>query len=120
MAKGKSFKRDKFEERILGEVNMILRSKISDARLQFVSITKVELNNDYSQALLYWDTFDAKSRGDAKTAIESIQGRVRSLLAQTLDVRHVPQITFKYDSQYESERAIEDLLNEQKDSGPKS
>lgn len=117
MAKGKSFKRDKFEERILGEVNTILRAKISDARLQFVSVTKVELNNDYSQALLYWDTFDAKSRGDAKSAIDSIAGRVRSLLAQTLDVRHVPTITFKYDSQYESERAIEDLLNAEKKEG---
>lgn len=115
MAKGKTFKRDKFEERILGEVNLILRSKISDTRLQFVSITKVELNNDYSQAILYWDTFDANSRGDAKSAIESIPGRVRSLLAQTLEVRHVPTITFKYDSQYESELAIENLLKSEKE-----
>lgn len=116
MAK-KSFKRDKYEDRILGEANSILRSKISDARLQFVSITKVELNKDYSVATLYWDTYNADSRAGAQEAIDSIAGRVRTLLAKSLDVRAIPSIEFKYDSQYEAEQAIDELLKRESEEG---
>jgi ribosome-binding factor A len=116
MAK-KSFKRDKYQDRLLGEVNTFLRTKFSDKRLQFVSFTKVELSGDYSSAILYWDTFDAATRGDAHTAVESIAGRLRSLLAEALNVRAVPSLELRYDSQYEAEKAIDDLLNKEAKEG---
>lgn len=117
MAQKKNFKRDKYEDRILGEVNSILRAKIADARLQFVSITKVELNKDYSVATLYWDTFSPDQKEGANAAIESIAGRVRSILAKSLDVRAVPAIEFKYDAQFEAEKAIDDLLKSESKAG---
>lgn len=116
MAK-KSFKKSKYEDRLLSEVNTFLRTKFSDKRLQFVSITKVELSSDYSLATLYWDTFDSSHRGDAADAIKSITGRLRSMLAEALQVRAVPQIEVRYDSQFEAEKAIDDLLNEEAKAG---
>ena len=116
-AKKNSFKKSKLEERILQELNSFIRTKLGDVRLQFVSITKVELNVDYSVAMVYWDTFQMETRGDAKEAIESARNRMRQVLAQSLETRVVPQLVLKYDAQYESEKSITDLLNGEEKQG---
>lgn len=108
--KKNNFKKDKFEERLLNEINSLLRTHFADNRLQFVSITKVEMSPDYGYAVIYWDTFDAHKRGDAKKAIEAAKGKMRSELAKVLDVRHVPSLSFIYDNQFEEENKIVKLL----------
>jgi ribosome-binding factor A len=115
MAKKNNFKKAKFEERLLNEINSLLRTGISDSRLQRVSITKVEMSPDYGYAVVSWDTFDAHTRGDAKKAIEAAAGRIRSELAKVLDVRHVPSISFVYDNQFEEEKKIVDLMKANSD-----
>lgn len=110
MSKKNTFKKEKYEERLLNEVNGLLRSTIKDARLSKVSVTKVELSPDYGYATVYWDTYDAHTRGDAKTAISAAAGKIRSELAKILEVRHVPSLTFVYDNQFEEEKKIMDLL----------
>lgn len=101
-----------FEERIKNEINSLLRTELKDPRLVMMSVTRVELNQDYSVATVYWDTFDSSKRGDVKAAIEGTGGRLRSLLAKNLKVRHTPELTFVYDSQYEDELKIEQLLKD--------
>jgi len=108
------YKKQRLEEQILFELNRVLRTETSDSRLQNVSITKVSINRDYSQAEVYWDTFDTAKRGDAKEAIGGMSKRLRSILAGTLEIRHVPSLVFKYDAQFEAEKNIVDILNAEK------
>lgn len=115
MAKKDNFKKIKYEERLLNEINGLLRAGTNDGRLARVSITKVELSPDYGYATVSWDTYDSGTRGDAKTAIEAASGRIRSELAKVLEVRHVPSLTFVYDNQFEEEKKIMDLINAEKD-----
>lgn len=110
--KGSSHSKQIFEERIRNDVNSLLRSELKDPRLALLSITRVELNADYSVASVYWDTFDSQKRGDIKEALEGTVGRLRSLLAKLLKVRHTPVLNFIYDSQYEDELKIEKLLKD--------
>lgn len=111
MARNKNpFKKDKFEERLVNLINELLRKEARDARLQFVSVTKVELSPDYGYATVFWDTFDSSHRGDAKKAIEQSAGFLRTELAKKLEVRHVPSLTFVYDNQFEEENKIDKLL----------
>lgn len=119
MAKKDNFKKIKYEERLLNEINGLLRAGTNDGRLARVSITKVELSPDYGYATVSWDTYDSGTRGDAKTAIESASGRIRSELAKVLEVRHVPSLTFVYDNQFEEEKKIMDLINAEKDKNSK-
>lgn len=113
MAKKNTFKKEKYEERLLNEINSLLRTSIKDARLQKVSITKVELSPDYGYATVSWDTYDSHTRGDAKSAIESATGKIRSELAKVLEVRHVPSLSFVYDNQFEEENKIVELLKKE-------
>jgi ribosome-binding factor A len=109
-----NFKKEKYEERLLNEINSLLRSSTNDGRLARVSITKVELSPDYGYATVSWDTYDSGTRGDAKIAIEASSGRIRSELAKVLEVRHVPALTFIYDNQFEEENKITELLKKER------
>ncbi|MBF0360369.1 MAG: 30S ribosome-binding factor RbfA [Oligoflexia bacterium] len=113
MNKENKFKKAKFEEEIKELISSFIRKNISDTRLSFVSITKVELNGDYSVATVYWDTFNTTTRGDSKKAIEGITGKVRHHLSTVLKVRQTPIINFIYDAQYESEQKITRILEEE-------
>ena len=116
MAK-KSYKKEKIEERLLHDMNTLLRSHLRDTRLKFVTITKVEITADYSYAKLYWDTYDVNSRGDAKKAISNISSKVRAMLSKSLKIRHTPEIQFIYDSQFEEEQNVVKILEEEKIKG---
>lgn len=109
-----NFKKEKYEERLLNEINSLLRSSTNDGRLARVSITKVELSPDYGYATVSWDTYDSGTRGDAKIAIEASSGRIRSELAKVLEVRHVPALTFVYDNQFEEENKITEILKKER------
>lgn len=113
--RGNKFSKIKYEERFRDEINLALRREFTDPRLVHVSVTHVELTPDYSHAKVYWDTFDASKRGDAKTAIESTSTKMRKLLSLKMDVRHTPELHFIYNSQYEDENKITKLLNDASD-----
>lgn len=115
--RGNKHSKAKYEELVQNAINSSLRRDFSDSRLTMVSITRVELTEEYDHAKVWWDTFDASKRGDVKEALEGIRAKLRTVLAAKLNVRHVPEIQFKYDSQYEDEQKITQLLKENKDSG---
>lgn len=113
--RGNKFSKVKYEERVRDVINSALRREFADPRLVNVSVTHVELTQDYSHAKVYWDTFDASKRGDAKEAIESTTSRMRKLLASKMEVRHTPEIHYVYNSQFEDESKINKLLHESLD-----
>lgn len=111
MARKVSHSKDKYQELIKNELNGFLR-KMSDPRLTMCSITKVELNNDYSAAKVYWDTYNQEAREDIQKAFDGAKGKMRTLLAKVLNVRHTPEVNFSYDSQAVDELRITELLKE--------
>lgn len=110
MARGESFTRIKFQEKLQIEINQLLRRDFKDPRLQFVTVTHVTLNADYSLAKVYWDTFDAASKDKIDEAMKSISGAMRTKIAQTVNMRHTPILEFIYNSQFEDEARIDRLL----------
>ncbi len=115
MKKKQSFSKEKYQEKLVYEINVLLRRDFADPRLAAVSVTNVELNTDYSVAKVFWDTFDNSKRGECKKAIEGISGKMRSKLAQILDVRHTPSLEFYYDSQFDDENHIMNLIKKSSD-----
>jgi ribosome-binding factor A len=113
--RGNKFSKIKYEERVRDEINLALRREFTDPRLMNVSVTHVELTQDYSHAKVYWDTFNPHTRGDAKTAIEATASRMRKLLSQKMEVRHTPEIHFIYNSQFEDSNKIAQLLKDTPD-----
>lgn len=117
MGKKRSYKKERIQERILHDVNSYIRSSLRDSRLKQVTITKVEIAPDYSWAKIYWDTYDTQNRDEIKKGILNCRGKIRTMLASSLNIRHVPELFFIYDDQFESEKSIEDILNSEVKAG---
>lgn len=110
MARKQGHNKPIYEEKLKDAINVALRQKIKDPRLTMVSVTRVELTPDYSHAKVFWDTFDVDNRGDIKKGMDGVGSKLRSILAKEMNVRHTPSLSFTYDSQFEDERKIEELL----------
>lgn len=105
-----NIKQIQYQDRILTELNRLFREQMSDARFRFVSVTKVELSTDFSQAKVYWDTYDSSQKNNIEKAMKGVKGKMRSILAKNLKVRHTPSLTFEYDTEFEDQAHIENLL----------
>ena len=110
MARKQGHNKSAYEAKIKDAINTAFRQSLADPRLTMISVTRVDLTTDYSLAKVYWDTFDAAKRGSIKDAIEGSASKLRSILAKELNIRHTPKLTFFYDSQYEDEAKIAELL----------
>ena len=120
MARQKGFNKNKYQDIILREVNNLLRTKLSDKRLRLTSITKVELSSDYAYAKLYWDTYDANQREESKVALAKASSKIRTLLSQSIKLKHTPEITFIYDLQFDSEQNVIEILDQELSQGKHS
>ena len=109
-SRGNKFSKEKYQERILFAINSLLRSDFDDPHLRMVTITSVDLNKDFSVAIVHWDSFDTEKLGDYAKAIAKTSGSIRTKLASQLNVRHTPEIRFNYNSQYLDEMKISNLL----------
>lgn len=110
MSSANPFKKERYETTILHEAGQFFRQKVSDPRLKNVTITHIELNSDYSEAFVFWDTFDLQHTEESERAISKVAGVFRHHLSKVLKVRIVPIIKFKYNSQFVAEQKIAELL----------
>ncbi len=104
-----SFKKTKLEEKIQYFALECLRN-LSDQHLMMLSITKVVLSSDFSSAKIYWDTFSSDQRSTITSSLKNNKGKVRTHIGRGLKIKHTPSIEFIYDSQFEEEQKITDIL----------
>ena len=116
-----NFEKKKYERKIQMFVSQFIKNTLKDPRLQFLSLTKVELSNDFSHAILYWDSFgtgESIDQNEIAGVLNKSSGKLRKLLADSVKYRRVPELHFKYDSQYEDEMKIEILLQNDRNRTP--
>lgn len=86
--------------------------KLSDPRLESVTITAVKLTADLQQATVYYRTYVDADGPKAQKGLESASGRLRRELSRVLDVRRVPELRFVYDTSIEYASRIETVISE--------
>ena len=98
-------------EQLRQKLGSILLFEIADPRLDFVNITGVEVAVDRSFARVYVSC-EAGRYDEVMEALHAAKGRIRSLLARSLDWRVVPELDFKIDrTTDEAERIARALEN---------
>jgi len=94
--------------------------RLSDPRLESVTITAVKLTADLQQATVFYRTYNDADAASAGKGLHSAAGFLRKGLSEALDVRRVPELHFKYDKSIEYAGRIETVLDtihkEKKDS----
>lgn len=84
--------------------------RLSDPRLESVTLTAVKLTADLQQATVYFRTYNEADADKALRGLQSAAGRLRKSLSSVLDVRRVPELHFKYDASIEYAASIETVL----------
>lgn len=98
-------------EQIRKEVSAILRDQVKDPRLGFATITGVEVSNDLSDAKIFFSVYGKEGdRESTREALESARGFIRKEVGERIQLRHVPEIRFLYDSSLEHAAHINSLI----------
>ena len=93
---------ERIEELIREEVCEILREKVSDPRVGFVSVTGVEISPDLENASIYVSILgEEKKKAEAMSGLDSATGYIRVELGRRLELRLTPKIRFVRDDSIE-------------------
>jgi len=109
-------RKDKVQDAVQKEVSSIIQNEIKDPRLGFVTITSVEMTDDLRYAKIFFSVLgkeeDYKKTGEA---LESAQGFIRKLIAQRIQLRFAPELSFRQDKSSIYSVRIQEVLDEIKE-----
>ena len=85
------------------ELSNIIRGEIKDPRInQLTSVVAVEVAPDLKTCKAYISVLgDEKSQQDTIKGLKSAEGYIRTMLANSINLRNTPQITFILDQSIE-------------------
>ncbi len=102
---------DRVSMRIQSSLSELMRKKISDPRLDMVTITGVKLTRDLREAYIYFTVASGeKAQKEAKHGFNKATGFIRKALAGTLGLRFMPKLTFIHDDSFDYGSRISTLL----------
>jgi len=90
-------------EQIRGELARLLREEVTDPRVPLLTLTRVDVAPDFSNARVHWSALaegvasDAPSVETIEAGLDSAAGFLRSRLAALLTLRRVPELRFVHD-----------------------
>lgn len=85
-------------DQIQRDLAELIRTELKDPRVGFVTLTGVEVSQDYRHAKVFFTVLGEESViAKAQEGLNSAAGFLRSGLAGTLRLRIVPELHFTYD-----------------------
>ncbi|WP_376794768.1 30S ribosome-binding factor RbfA [Thermogemmatispora sp.] len=107
------YRQEKLGELIAEELSDLLRTRMKDPRIGFVSITRVEVSADLAHAKVYVSVLGSdEERRNTMAALKRATGFLRHELAGRLVLRHVPELVFKLDLSLEKGAQVMELIKQ--------
>lgn len=105
------YRRGRINEEMVKELSSILR-EIKDPRVSgaFVSVTAADVTPDLKFAKIYFSVMGG-DKADVKKGLKSASGYIRKRIAETLNLRQTPELSFVEDDSIEYGAHINSLLN---------
>jgi len=108
---------ERVASQIKREISNILHDDLKDPRIGFITVTRIELSLDLRFAKVYYSVLgNSQQKMNASRGLESACGFVRRLVAQRLNLKFVPEISFKEDSSIEESLRLDEKIKELKKS----
>ncbi len=106
-----TFRSDRAAEAIRAAATTIIREEVSDPGLGFVTVTHCEVSQDLQNAKVFYTVLGGDdARLKAEAAFDRARSFLRSRIGETIGLRSVPEMMFRYDSSTDSAMRIEELL----------
>ena len=106
-------RQEQLNSQLMEVLSTVIQGEMKDPRLQMLSVTRVEVNRDASHAMIYYLSADDEfSHKEVEAALGRAKGFLRSVLAETMDLRHTPDLSFRHDEAAEETRRVLSLLDQ--------
>ncbi|MCL4558026.1 MAG: 30S ribosome-binding factor RbfA [Deltaproteobacteria bacterium] len=98
------------------EIIAILSKRVRDPRIGFITINEVAVSPDLRSAVVYYTIIGSdKQKEQAALALEKTSGFIRrELMLLHLNVKHLPALTFRYDTSIDYGERIDNVLRKLK------
>lgn len=97
---------------LVREISYILSQEIKDQHIKFVTVTAVKTTTDLSYAKVYITILNEEYKEDTLKALRHAKGYIKKLLADKVEIRHIPELEFVYDNSIEYGKNIEQKIKE--------
>lgn len=91
--------------------------RMSDSRLEMVSVTAVDTTPDLRRATVFVDVLNEDSREDALEALRGAAKRLQSVLGSEIRMKYTPALQFEMDPGVTGGERIDAILRELKSEG---
>ncbi|MFH0839177.1 MAG: 30S ribosome-binding factor RbfA [Candidatus Omnitrophota bacterium] len=109
---------ERVAELIKEALTLILRDKVKDPHIGFVTITEVKLTGDLRFARVYVSIMgDETAKQKTIASIERATGFIRRQLGERIRIKFVPELRFIIDDSLDRSQHIDDILKKIKESG---
>jgi len=115
----RSFHRtDRLNAELRREVGVLVHAAVRDNALPQASVVDVDASRELDVATVWVTALQPERAGELMKALKGLAKEFRYQLAHTMRMRRVPALRFKYDESVDTGERIEQLLREDRDSGP--
>ena len=110
---------EKVQGQLKREISRILQEDLKDPRVGFVTVTRIDLTGDLRYARVYFSILgDETKKISSLKGIQNAAGFIRRLIGERLNLKYVPELSFKLDKSVEYsidlEKTFERLHHERK------
>ena len=100
-------------EQIRIEIGNILARQVHVPGIGFLTLTRVKVTDDLLQARIFYTAMGAPAElKKTARALDRALPFIRRALGQRLQLRRVPEITFRYDESVAHQARVEELLDD--------
>ncbi len=95
------------------EISSILQQEVNDPRVQFVTITRVEVSRDLRVSRVFFSVLGSVDGAKkAEEGLKKASGYIRKLIGSRVAMRYTPEINFIYDKNIEYSVNMGETLDE--------
>jgi ribosome-binding factor A len=104
---------EKAAEAIRGVVSMAILADLQDPRIQNVTVTHVEVSADLRHAKVHVSVMGDETRQNLSVrGLQSAAGFLQAKIAEKIDMRYTPKLTFHLDQGVKRSIAVAQILHE--------
>ena len=102
----------RLEKIALHRASEVVLHELSDPRMTFVTLTRVQLAKDLSHAVIFWSTLgEGGQRTKVEHALRDAAPFVQTGIAKVFATRRTPHVTFRFDSSIEGAVRVSGILD---------
>jgi len=100
-------------EILKSEISAIIRTRVKDPRVGFITVTEVDLSRDMKHANVSVSVMGSNTqKDDTIRGLQNAHAFIQKEIASRIRLRYVPILAFDLDTRYEDYERIDHILNE--------